>query len=50
VTSLVPIATLERRVSVWRNVSGREIPMFVGDQTDPVFALRRQYTPTVADR
>jgi UDP-sulfoquinovose synthase len=37
VTSLVPIATLERRVSVWRNVSGREIPVFVGDLTDPGF-------------
>src|ERR1039458_8605650 len=35
VTSLVPISTLERRVSVWRNVSGHEIPMFVGDLTDP---------------
>jgi UDP-sulfoquinovose synthase len=37
VTSLVPIATLERRVSLWRNVSGREIPVFVGDLTDPGF-------------
>jgi UDP-sulfoquinovose synthase len=37
VTSLVPISTLERRVSVWENVSGHEIPMLVGDLTDPVF-------------
>jgi UDP-sulfoquinovose synthase len=38
VTSLVSIAPLERRVSVWREVSGCQITTFVGDLTDPVFA------------
>lgn len=37
VTSLVPIAALDRRVAAWRHVSGRDIPMFIGDLTDPVF-------------
>jgi UDP-sulfoquinovose synthase len=37
VTSLVPIAALERRVAVWRHLTGNEITTFVGDLTDPVF-------------
>jgi len=37
VTSLVPIAPLEQRVAVWQRLSGRQIPTFVGDLTDPVF-------------
>ncbi len=37
VTSLVPIASLDRRVAVWRQVTGRDIPAHIGDLTDPVF-------------
>jgi len=37
VTSLVSIASLERRVSVWREVSGGQMTTFVGDLTDSDF-------------
>ena len=36
-TSLVPIAPLERRITVWHPVSGRKIEAFIGDLTDPAF-------------
>ena len=36
-TSLVPIATLERRVATWRHLSGHDMATFFGDLTDPVF-------------
>jgi UDP-sulfoquinovose synthase len=35
--SLTPIQTLHERVRAWREVSGRELEMFVGDLTDPSF-------------
>jgi UDP-sulfoquinovose synthase len=39
VTSLVPIATLERRVAAWQHVSGHHIATFFGDLTDPAWCL-----------
>ncbi len=36
-TSLVPIAPLDRRVVVWREISNRQIKTFVGDLTDASF-------------
>jgi UDP-sulfoquinovose synthase len=40
VDSLVPIAQLQRRVQVWKEVSGKEIPCWVGDLVDPDFSHR----------
>jgi UDP-sulfoquinovose synthase len=37
VDSLIPIATLDERVSAWREVSGKEIKSYVGDLCDPTF-------------
>src|ERR1700748_2965581 len=37
VESLVPIATLEERIAVWREVSGKDIKSYVGDLCDPAF-------------
>jgi UDP-sulfoquinovose synthase len=37
VESLVPIATLDERISVWREVSGKEIKSYVGDLCEPAF-------------
>jgi UDP-sulfoquinovose synthase len=42
-TSLVPIASLERRIAAWKGVSGHAIETYVGDLTDAVFT-----TATVA--
>jgi len=36
-TSLVPIASLDERVKVWREVSDRRVKTFVGDLTDASF-------------
>ena len=36
-TSLVPIASLDRRVLAWRAISDRPLATYVGDLTDPVF-------------
>jgi UDP-sulfoquinovose synthase len=36
-TSLVPIASLERRIEVWRALSGRTLESFEGDLTHPTF-------------
>jgi UDP-sulfoquinovose synthase len=40
VDSLVPIAQLQRRVQVWKEVSGKEMPCWVGDLVDPDFTHR----------
>ena len=37
VESLVPIATLEERLAVWTEVSGKTIKSYVGDLCDPAF-------------
>ncbi len=37
VTSLVPIASPQRRIAAWERVSGRRIPFLVGDLTDAGF-------------
>ncbi len=36
-TSLVPIASLARRIAAWRAESGHSLESYVGDLTDPVF-------------
>jgi UDP-sulfoquinovose synthase len=38
VESLIPIYPLGERVKAWREVSGKAIPVYEGDLTDPVFA------------
>ena len=38
--SLVPIASMERRVDAWREVSGKDMPAEVGDLVDPAFCDR----------
>jgi UDP-sulfoquinovose synthase len=47
VDSLVPIAQLQRRVQVWKEVSGHEIACWVGDLVDPDFTHRvvREFRP-----
>jgi UDP-sulfoquinovose synthase len=40
VESLVPIEPLQSRVAVWRELTGLDIPVYVGDLTDAVFAHR----------
>jgi UDP-sulfoquinovose synthase len=47
VESLVPIETLQNRIRVWREVSGRELTAFVGDFTDPEFTVEmvRSFRP-----
>ena len=40
VDSLVPIAQLQRRVQVWKEVSGKEMSCWVGDLVDPDFTHR----------
>jgi UDP-sulfoquinovose synthase len=40
VESLVPIEPLQSRVAVWKELTGQEIPVFVGDLIDPVFCHR----------
>src|SRR5207248_9537131 len=37
VESLVPIATLDERVSAWQELSGKEIKAYVGDLCDAAF-------------
>jgi UDP-sulfoquinovose synthase len=37
VESLVPIEPLQSRVAVWQELTGQQIPVFVGDLIDPVF-------------
>ncbi len=37
VDSLVPIASLQRRIRCWRDISDLTIDLFVGDLTDPAF-------------
>jgi UDP-sulfoquinovose synthase len=37
VGSLVPISSLEQRVATWREVSGRQIDLRIGDLTDAAF-------------
>jgi UDP-sulfoquinovose synthase len=37
VESLVPIATLDERITAWREVSGKDIKSYVGDLCDPTF-------------
>jgi len=47
VESLVPISQLHRRIAVWREISGLEIELFVGDMTDAEFVSRclREFEP-----
>jgi UDP-sulfoquinovose synthase len=47
VESLVPIETLQTRIRVWKELSGREIKAFVGDFTDAEFTLEmiRSFAP-----
>jgi UDP-sulfoquinovose synthase len=47
VESLVPIETLQNRIRIWRDVSGRELASFVGDFTDPEFTIEmiRSFRP-----
>ena len=47
VDSLVPISSLHRRIKVWNEVSGLEVPVFVGDLCDAEFvaATIRQFQP-----
>jgi UDP-sulfoquinovose synthase len=40
VESLVPIATLDERITAWRDVSGKAITSYVGDLCDPQFVHR----------
>lgn len=40
VDSLVPIAQLQRRVQVWKEVTGKEIACWAGDLVDPDFTHR----------
>ena len=40
VDSLVPIAQLQRRVQVWKEVSGKELLCWAGDLVDPDFTHR----------
>ena len=46
-TSLVPIASLARRVAAWSEVTGRPLAEFEGDLTDPVFttSMVRSFAP-----
>lgn len=45
--SLVPIESLQTRVSVWHAITGKTIEVFVGDLTDADFTYRiiREYRP-----
>src|SRR5690606_37589060 len=45
--SLVPIESLQTRTSVWRELTGKTIEMFIGDLTDADFTYRmiREYRP-----
>jgi UDP-sulfoquinovose synthase len=47
VESLVPIETLQNRIRLWRDVSGKELTAFVGDFTDPEFTVEmiRSFRP-----
>ncbi len=47
VDSLVPISSLHHRIKVWNEVSGLEVPVFVGDLCDAEFvtATIRQFQP-----
>ncbi|MHB8220795.1 MAG: NAD-dependent epimerase/dehydratase family protein [Acidimicrobiales bacterium] len=40
VDSLVPIASLQRRVRVWEEVSGLRVEPYIGDLTEPTFVSR----------
>src|SRR3712207_4858143 len=35
--SLTPIQSLQERVRIWKEISGRDTELFVGDLTDPQF-------------
>jgi UDP-sulfoquinovose synthase len=47
VESLVPIDTLQTRVEVWKEITGRNIDVFVGDLTDADFtySMLREFRP-----
>ncbi|MGD0440715.1 MAG: NAD-dependent epimerase/dehydratase family protein [Acidimicrobiales bacterium] len=47
VDSLVPIRQLQRRVTTWKEVSGRTVQPFIGDLTDNVFVEQtlREFAP-----
>ena len=47
VDSLVPIATLEERVRTWEELSGKELPVYVGDLCDGDFVEKmfRDFDP-----
>ena len=45
--SLTPIQSLQERVTAWREVSGRDIEMYLGDLADPYFVddVFKQFRP-----
>jgi UDP-sulfoquinovose synthase len=47
VQPLMPIATLQQRVAAWREISGRQIELFVGDLVDHDFVVStiREFRP-----
>ena len=47
VESLVPIEPLRTRIAVWRELTGKQIGMYVGDLTDPIFTYHiiRDFEP-----
>ena len=47
VDSLVPIASFQRRIQAWKEVSGIELTSWFGDLTDPDFVHRivREFRP-----
>jgi UDP-sulfoquinovose synthase len=47
VDSLVPIRQLQRRITTWKEVSGRVVQPFIGDLTDDVFVEQtiREFAP-----
>jgi len=47
VESLVPIRSLDERISAWSDLTGRQLPSYVGDLTDAAFVhtMVREFAP-----
>jgi UDP-sulfoquinovose synthase len=47
VESLVPIASLDERIAAWRELTGKTLPIYVGDLCDPEFVhnMVRDFQP-----
>ncbi|MHB1611852.1 MAG: NAD-dependent epimerase/dehydratase family protein, partial [Sulfobacillus sp.] len=45
--SLVPIASLQQRVKTWKTITGKEMPIYVGDlvQADFVYRMMSEFRP-----